>query len=410
MARNTLILKSTFEGLEENVLQSLRAVAQRRTYPANTILCRQGEIEHTFYVIVDGRVMTTRTLEDGDDRMLGILGPNKYFGEIALLDDMPRIATCTTLTETTVLEITEETFDRLVEESPTLAYAITRRVLDALRNTDQQAIDVLKTKNEALQKAYADLQEAQERLVQKERLIRELELAADVQRSLLPADLPQYPNYQFAAYLQPARQVGGDFYDVIEIDEEHVGLLMADVADKGFHAALFMAVTRTLFWGESLNTLSPAKVALAVHRGMLDVASTSDVFVTAFYGVLHRPSGRLTYIRAGHDRPLLYRPNHPVTRLPGQGRFLGMLEELNLSEYTIQLQAGDRLLLFSDGVPDAVNLQGQAYDNGRLMKLFTAIGYHSAADIVHRIATDIAQWCQDAPPFDDLTLLAVTVQ
>ena len=408
--RTTLILKSAFEGLEVETLNQLRRFAQRKTYPPNTILCHQGEIEHIFYVIVEGRVLASQKLEHGEDRILGMLGPNKYFGEMSLLDDTPRMATCTTVMPTTVLEITEDVFDRMVEKSPALAYSLMQRILANLRELDRVTIDELTEKNKALEKAYQDLKAAQAKLVEQERLERELELAAEMQRSLLPDDLPGFEDYAFAAYLQPARQVGGDFYDVMVLDDEHVAILIADVADKGFHAALFMAMTRTLFWGEAMDSHSPAQVAQAVHRGMLQVATTSDVFVTAFYGVLHRPSGRLRYVRAGHDRPLLYRPGQSVKPLPGNGRFLGMLPELTLPEFTLQLQPGDRLLLYSDGVPDAINRLGKNYGNARLQRILKQGGKQSAKGLVRLIADDVAGWVQKSPAFDDLTLMVVEVR
>jgi sigma-B regulation protein RsbU (phosphoserine phosphatase) len=251
---------------------------------------------------------------------------------------------------------------------------------------------------------------AQVELVEKERMEHELELAAEAQRNLLPGELPHHASYHFAAYQTPARLVGGDFYDVIDLDDEHVGLLLADVADKGMHAALFMAVTRTLFRREAQQTLSPSRVALAVHKGMLDIAPDHDSFVTAFYGVLHRPSGKLTYIRAAQERPLLVRQGQPATQLPGEGRFLGMIPELSLQEYSILLRPSDRLLLFSDGVPDAVNMCDEAYGNRRLVQLFTQEAHLPADDLVQAIAGGVEQWSQGAATFDDLTLLVVEVE
>lgn len=404
---NTLVLTNTFKGLQGVNLEELRAVAQRKSYPPGVVLCQQGRIEHTFYVIVEGRVVVTQKLDNGQDRILNILGKNEYFGEMGLIDDTPRMATCTTILPTTVLEITEELFDKLVEESHTIALAMTRRLLSHLRDLDKRTIEELTAKNEALEKAYTELKQAQDKLVEQERLERELELAAHMQRHLLPAKLPQYPSFAFAAYLKPARHVGGDFYDVIELDDNHVGILIADVADKGFHAALFMAVGRTLFRGESRNQLSPAETALAVHRAMMEIATTTDVFVTVFYGVLHRPTGLLKYVRAGHERPLLFRPGQPVQELPGKGRFLGMIPELELQEYDLQLQPGDRLLMYSDGVPDATNPQEEQYGHEQLLDLFQLAGTLHADDIVHHVADGVAQWCGTAAPFDDLTLLVL---
>jgi serine phosphatase RsbU (regulator of sigma subunit) len=184
-----------------------------------------------------------------------------------------------TLTETKVLEVTEETFDRVLENSPAIAYTIMRHVVDMLRENDRTSIKGLLAKNKQLQAAYEELKMAQVSLVEKERMERELEIAAEVQRSILPGDLPQYPGYHFAAFLKPARQIGGDLYNVVDLDNEHVGVLLADVADKSVQAALYMAVTTTLFQVESKHSLSPSMVAQAVHRGLMEVSSEADGFL-----------------------------------------------------------------------------------------------------------------------------------
>ncbi|MDX1687968.1 MAG: SpoIIE family protein phosphatase [Candidatus Promineifilaceae bacterium] len=403
---NTIVFQKVFRGLEERTLDVLREVTTSQTYPPGTVLCRQGEIEETFYIVVSGRVSVTRTETDGEEHLLAMCGPNDYFGELALLDKRPRMATCTTVVETTVLEITAEVFARLVEESPAVATAITNQVLATMRDLDRRALETLAAKNEALQEAYKELQAAQAELVEKERLERELEIAAEVQRSLLPAQLPQYAGYRFAAYLEPARHVGGDYYDVIELDDDQVALVMADVVDKSVHAALFMAVTRTLFRTASRTSSAPAEVALAVHAGMMDT-STAEMFVTAFYGVLHRSSGRLRYVVAGQERPLLARPGQPVCPLEGRGRFLGMIDPLRLTEYTLEIEKGDRLLLFSDGLTDAPNQAGERYGYNRLEAALGTCRAWPVAELVNYIAEDVQAWCQGVPAFDDITLLAV---
>jgi sigma-B regulation protein RsbU (phosphoserine phosphatase) len=278
-----------------------------------------------------------------------------------------------------------------------------------MRSQDRMAIQDLHEKNVELERAYVELKAAQAGLIEKERLDHELALAAEAQRNLLPSTLPKHESYHFAAYQEPARLVGGDFYDVIDLDDEHVGLLLADVADKGLHAALIMAVTRTLFRREAQQTLSPSQVALAVHHGMLDIAPDHDSFVTAFYGVLHRPSGKLTYVRAAQERPLLVRSGQPATQLPGEGRFLGMLPDLQLQEYTIRLRPNDRLLLFSDGVPDAINQHDEAYGNRRLVQAFAQAAHLPANDLVQAIVDSVNNWSQGTAAFDDLTLLLVEV-
>ena len=407
---STHILRQAFgEKIEESTLNTLREAADLRSYPSGTIFCRQGEPGDTFYVIVEGHLTATKLTEEGEERLLSILHPGNYFGEMALIDDSPRMATIISATPATVLEFNEVVFNRLLVESPVVATSFLRRVMGDMRSQDGRAIQDLHEKNKELEKAYAELKSAQAELVEKERMEHELELAAEAQRDLLPGELPNYSSYSFAAYQTPARIVGGDFYDVIDLDDDHVGLLLADVADKGLHAALFMAVTRTLFRREAQQSLSPSEVALAVHYGMLDIAPDHDSFVTAFYGVLHRPSGKLTYVRAAQERPLLVRQGQPVSRLPGEGRFLGMLRELSLEEYSIRLRDGDRLLMFSDGVPDAVNQQDEAYGNDRLVQAISRSSYLHADELAQFIKEDVALWSDGAAQFDDLTLLILEV-
>ncbi|MCG6892976.1 MAG: SpoIIE family protein phosphatase [Desulfobacteraceae bacterium] len=405
----TKVLKSAFDAIDEKSLNVLRKVARLQNYPKGTELCRQGVVEDKFYIIVDGSVVTTQRLENGKSRVIGTMGPNEYFGEMSLLDETPRMFSCTTLNDSAVLEITKDIFEELVRESPSVAYDLIKRVLKNLRHIDEIAIQDLRKKNVALKKAYEDLQVAQAKLVDKQRLERELELAAELQRSLLPGELPQYPDYRFAGYLKPAHKVGGDLFDVIQLDDRHVGLLVADVADKGIQAAMFMAVTRTLFYTEGRRSLSPSTVAEAVHMSMMDVAHSFNVFVTAFYGVLNRRKRELTYVRAGHDAPYWVRSKKTLERLMGEGRFLGMWEGLQLPEYKIRLEKGDRLVLFSDGVTDATTVEGEQYGTNRLEALLIDSMDREAPDLVQRIVAEVEAFQGDAGAFDDLTLLVTDV-
>lgn len=405
----TSIFRNVFRGLDESGLEELRRVAELHTYPEQTVLIQQGEMGRTLYVIVEGRVAVTQRLGDGQERLLGIRGPREFFGELALLDDTPRMASCVTLTETRVLEVTEETFDRVLENSPPVAYAIMRHVVDMLRENDKTSITGLMAKNKQLQEAYEELKLAQASIVEKERMERELEIAAEVQRSILPGALPQYPGYQFAAFLKPARQIGGDLYNIIDLDKDHTGLLVADVADKSVQAALFMAVTTTLFQVESRHSLSPVDVAQAVHKGLLEVSSEANIFVTAFYGILHRPSRKLTYVLGGQERPFLLRKDQPIQTLSGRGRFLGMVSPLELYEYTVQLNYGDKLLLYSDGAVDAENLENEQFGYDRLVNLLENYRNCTVHELIAGVADEITSWTGNKPPFDDLTLMALEV-
>jgi sigma-B regulation protein RsbU (phosphoserine phosphatase) len=397
------------DALDESALAALLEAAVKKSFAAGEVFVRQGEIGNALYVITNGRVEVSQSLDDGQEIILAIILPGQYVGELALIDQFPRMATCRALTEVTALRFDKPVFDRMMHENPSVAGLVLQHVIRNMRAQDQLIIQELRQTNEALRRAYADLQAAQADLVVKERLEHELALAAEAQQSLLPGELPDLLPFRFAAYQRPARQVGGDFYDVIELDKEHVGLLLADVADKGLHAALIMGVTRALFRTEARRSLSPAAVSLAVHKGLLELDRTKETFLTAFYGILHRPSGRLTYIRAAHEKPLLLRSGVPATTLEGGNRFLGMLDDLTLNEYHITLQPDDRLLLFSDGVPDAINRQYESYGYERLATTAEREQSLPAAALVKAIVDDIDRWTTTAEAFDDLTLLAVEV-
>ena len=177
---------------------------------------------------------------------------------------------------------------------------------------------------EDLEAKISQLQAAQSELVTKERIERELELARDVQQSMLPHSFPEVPGYAISAHYVPARQVGGDFYDVFRLDEDHFGVVIADVADKGMPAALYMALTRSLLLAEARRALSPKEVLLSVNHLLLELGEMGG-FVSIFYGVVDYATHRLTYTRAGHERPLLLR-NDTSLFLGGEGAVLGILE------------------------------------------------------------------------------------
>jgi serine phosphatase RsbU (regulator of sigma subunit) len=404
-------IRQAFKGISDAELEALCSVATSRAYPKGQVLVREGEIEHVFYIVADGEVAITHRLGPDLDRLVAVRRAGEFFGEMALIENKPRSASATTLTEARVLEISEEVFNDFLARSPGMALSMIRHITANLRHADQTAIQDLKQKNAELAKAYHDLKEAQDDLVAKERLERELEIAGEVQRNLLPASFPKTPGYTYAAHNEPARHVGGDFYDVIRVDNEHVGLLMADVSDKGVHAALIMAVTRTLFVSNARRSVSPAEVALAVHNGLLEIAENDDMFVTVFYGVLNTPTGELTYVRAGQDKPLLFRAaGGPPERLEAEGRFLGMLPGLNLEERRVQVAPGDLLVSFSDGVPDAVNTADESYGTGRLEALLETQRGGTAQQVCDAVFADVFAFRGAAAAFDDITVLVMRAE
>jgi len=263
---------------------------------------------------------------------------------------------------------------------------------------------------ESLRDKIVQLEAAQEELLQKERLERELELARQVQQRLLPHTFPMMPGFAFAARCEPARRVGGDFYDVILLDADRFGIVIADVSDKGMPAALFMALTRSLILAEARRDRSPRAVLTNVHRLLLELGEP-DMFVTVFYGVVDARSRQLTYTRAGHDRPLLLRGG-TVESLRGEGTFLGCLDAdlLHLSEESLVLAPKDRVVLYTDGMIDAMAANHQPFGSGRLTSLLQASASLPADELCATVFDRITTYQGQAEQFDDMTMLVVEVK
>lgn len=405
---HTDVIHRAFKGLDEPAVDMLRHFAVRKTYPPNHVLCAEGDVAKSLFVVMSGRVVISRKIEGNEDFVLGFLGPGGFFGEMALLTGESRAATVMTITETEVLEITKEQFEEVFNASPSMARSILQTLAHTVSETDRRAIEDLEARNAELAKAYAELEAAQADRIAKAALEAQLEVAAKAQHSLLPTHLPEVPGIQFAAQFEPARHVGGDFYDVHPLEDGCISVLVADVSDKGAHAALFMAVARALFLAEQHHHSDPVDVAMAVHHGLLE-ASSYDMFVTAFYGVIDPHTRILRYVRAGHDEPLLVRQNGDTEFLGGRGRFLGLWPEFEpvFEERQITLEPGDCLVIYSDGVTDMRNPAGQPFGRERLRQLVQTIRLYDAERIAKSIYSGVQQHRDYTEAFDDFTLVVI---
>lgn len=405
MRKSTDTLRRVLGSLSEEDIAELNRVAVRRWYPQDTVICQEGELEHTFYVIESGLVSITKGLNDGTERLLGTMRDGEFFGEMGLLDDVPRAATVRTLTDSWLIEVTEETFDAIVQRNPAVGRVLMSGISRNLRDADRLTIAELQLKNQELARALNNLKAAQAELLRQERLKRELEIASAVQRSILPARFPEVSGFDFAVVARSAREVGGDFYDVMELKDGYYGLVVADVSGKSWSAAMFMAIVRALLSREALESLSPAETLHRLHKQVLRT-STADMFVTIFYAVINEKTNKLCYVRAGHDRPILYRAfDKSLHLLDAPGRFVGLWPELIIEEAEIAMLPGDTLVCYSDGVPDAANSKDEVFGLERLLAIVGAKGHLSAREVANQITTGIDQFRGDTPEMDDITIL-----
>lgn len=263
---------------------------------------------------------------------------------------------------------------------------------------------------EDLRAKIEQLEAAQAGLAQKERMEHELALARQVQQSVLPRTFPQIPGYQFAAHNEPAREVGGDFYDVIVLDEARFGMAIADVSGKGMPAALYMALTRSLLLAESRRESSPAAVLATVNDLLIELGEP-NMFVTVFYGVVDCAARRITFARAGHDRPILLRDG-AACELSGKGAALGLFatDRLVLDELTYDLRIGDCLVLYTDGMTDVVDSGERLLTREQFIAMLCDHAGLSPDALCHAVFDDLAAYRQNAAQYDDMTMLVLAIE
>ncbi len=242
--------------------------------------------------------------------------------------------------------------------------------------------------------------------VEQGRMQRELEMARHIQQGLLPAHFDPLPGYEVAFDWQSAREVAGDFYDCFMLSDEQMGIVTADVSDKGAAAAIFMAVARSLFRGNAIAAKSPIEAVQMTNRLLLE-DSTGGMFVTLYYAVFDS-QGYMQGINAGHNLPAIYRAaDQSVDFLPKGGTPLGWFETVPLTLHEWQLSPGDVVVFYTDGLTEAENLQKQAYGEDLLLQTIYEHANQPADEVLEAILDSVSRFQGAAPPFDDLTLVVV---
>jgi len=235
---------------------------------------------------------------------------------------------------------------------------------------------------------------------------RELEIAREIQTKLLPNSVPDIPKYDFAGLNVPSERVGGDYYDFIPITERDVGIVVADVAGKGFAAGLVMASLRSALRMRVETTYSIRTVVGNVNQFLFD-STGPERFVTAFYGVFNSGTGRLTYVNAGHNPPLLIHRDGRVVRLTEGGPLLGVIREAEYHEATAEIEAGAMLILYTDGIVEAGGDHGDEFGEQRIIDIVLENKKRAAQEIALEIEAAAVKFHGTASPIDDRTVLVV---
>jgi sigma-B regulation protein RsbU (phosphoserine phosphatase) len=258
---------------------------------------------------------------------------------------------------------------------------------------------------------YAGLQEA---LEQKRQLDRDMQIARQIQHSLLPQSLPWLPTVDVAGFNHPALDIGGDYYDVIEIDEKHIGLVIADVSGKGIGGALMMAVCRSVLQANAQDEYDPASMLASLNQ-TLSVNLAEDMFISMLYMVLNTENHLLSYARAGHEAPLiLHKDTTEMDRQETAGIAIGLVDTPTFSSITetrnVQLKSGDLVVTYTDGITEAMNEQNQEWGLSKLIESIQKHQKDTASDLLDHIEADVLSFVGNTPQYDDMTMLAIQIR
>ena len=272
--------------------------------------------------------------------------------------------------------------------------------LDDLSVTIKKAIEQIKY-----------IREMQKDSAQLESIKGDLAIAHEIQLAILPRIFPPFPEDEaqldIAAQMTAAKDVGGDFYDFFRIDNDRIGFVIADVSGKGIPAAIFMAVSRTLIRATGIRGGSPAE-CLNYANDLLTKESVDCMFVTVFYGIYNIETGEMSYTNAGHNPPYILKNDGTVNALPtSKDAMVGAVEGMTYHDEHLRLDKGDMLVMYTDGVTEAMNLSFEEFGEGRLEVALQKAQGKSCQDTIDTIATDVKAFVGDAEQSDDITMLVL---
>jgi len=394
-----------FASLSGAELDRLAPSFSLREFPAGTLVFGEGDPSDFFSILLSGEVEIVKALGTSEERLLAVLGAGDFLGEMGLFDrDGRRAASARTRSAVEWAEITPQTFEELLHRQPAITFRLLREMNLRWRRSEADTIRDLQIKNLALSQAYQELQQAQAELIEKEKLEHELELAHVIQASLLPGEIPRLPGWQLAAHWQPARAVSGDFYDFLPYPDGRLGVVIADVSGKGMPAALVMAVTVSVLRSVVGPETSPAAILERANQVLHNV-TPPNMFITCLYALLDPARECLRIANAGHCLPFKVAASG-VEELRPTGMPLGLWPGMHYDEIEVMLEAGSGLLLYTDGMVEAHNPQGEMFGVSRLEASLE--GRRFSPQVVEELLARLADFSGEAwEQEDDVTFVVV---
>ena len=379
-----------FKGLDESALVSLLEKCPVRQLSAGEVLLAEGQINHHLYIVLSGELAVGLRSSSGHSMLT--IQAGECLGELSIIDGMPASAGVRANSDAELLVVSDELFWERVTLMPRLARNMLKVLTERVRRQNELTLD------------------AMEQQLRFEHMGRELSLAADLQSSMLPMDFERFGedlvHADVHALMEPARDVGGDFYDIFMVDNDRICVAVGDVSGKGMPAALFMVRSMTLLRTQVRKKRSLSK-SMAVINQLLCENNPTNMFVTMVVAVINLRRRELRWVNGGHCAPLHLRRKGELQQLDApRGILLGVDDSVVFPEGDCRFRPGDSLLLYSDGVTEARNASGELFGEQRLLAALGKSNDDNAERLVRRVRTSLADYAADADVADDITLLA----
>jgi sigma-B regulation protein RsbU (phosphoserine phosphatase) len=379
-----------FRNIHDERLVRVLAGCPVRECAEGEVLLAPGQTNHDIYLVLSGR-LSVRIGADGSAPPL-IIESGECVGELSIIDGKPVSAFVVAERGCRVLVVSALVFWSQIIALPGIA----RNLLTILSERMRQDNDIM-------------LHNARQRL-HYEHIEKELQTARAIQASMLPRGDPLFPGrdeFDVFALMDPAKMIGGDFFDAFLIDDDRLFFAIGDVSGKGIPAALFMVKTVTLLRMEALRDIPPHEVLARVNQQLCQ-NNDHGMFVTVFCGILDLARGALAYCNGGHDAPLIGRAGAGFDAIESAGGLmLGATPDGGYQSGSMALQPGDLVLCYTDGVTEAMNPQQEQFTENRLRASVAGMEGADAAHVVRLLHAELRAFAQGAPPSDDITMLAL---
>ena len=387
----------------------LASILSSVTLHSGEILFKEGDPGECLYAVLEGQLEVLLGYHTPDEQSLAKLGSGEFIGEMSLLiPDRRRTATVRATMPTKLWKMTRADFDALMIRQPQLAFSMVQTLTKRLDASNNSSFRELQEKNRQLQLAYDRVKRCARENSRKRTPGEGITIGCGNSSQYSADGASGFTGISLGAYMQPARMVGGDFYDLFLLESGGLGVVIGDVADKGIPSAIFMARTHALIMAEATHGGTPGEILRRANDHLMQMQQSS-LFVTVLFGIVDLQSNLFSYARAGHELPFLVPATGDVKIWPmAPGQPLGLFDDFQLDEGDVTLPKGSTLLFYSDGVTDCCNKNGIEFNHQMITDFLDEQRRQAGQVICNLLAESLKEYQDGAAQYDDITILTVS--